>query len=342
MKRYVLIILSVFTFLSCNTEKTNQEQIVNAVATKIVFGSCSDQKRPQQMWDQMAKEQADYTLILGDIVYADKMPFNEMTAAYNVHKNMESYRSLKASTKIYGVWDDHDFGANDAGKNHVGKDSAQVALFNFLDIPKDDPIRSQKGAYQSYDLKTGAKNVRLILLDTRYFRDTLEADTVTSARYLPNETGDILGQKQWKWLEDQLANSSADIHLIASSIQVLSEEHDFEKWANFPAAKKRLFDLFQSTKASNIVLLSGDRHISEVSKIELPDYPTPIFDLTASGLTHTWSQIWEESNKYRVSDLVVNKNYGVLSIDWEGDNPLINLEFKGHQDSTFLKMPLEL
>jgi alkaline phosphatase D len=46
----------------------------------------------------------------------------------------------------------------------------------------------------------------------------------------------MLGETQWKWLEDQLTASDADVHIIGGGIQFLPEEHRSEKWANFPAA----------------------------------------------------------------------------------------------------------
>jgi hypothetical protein len=41
-------------------------------------------------------------------------------------------------------------------------------------------------------------------------------------RYHQNaEKGDILGEVQWKWLEDILMNNDADVTLIDSGIQVI-------------------------------------------------------------------------------------------------------------------------
>ncbi|MGC1242389.1 MAG: hypothetical protein WA874_12410 [Chryseosolibacter sp.] len=66
-------------------------------------------------------------------------------------------------------------------------------------------------------------------------------------RNTPNVTGTLLGEDQWKWLEEELRSSGAAINIINSSIQVLPEEHHFEKWANFPAERKKLLDLIVSS-----------------------------------------------------------------------------------------------
>ncbi|MEC7454029.1 MAG: alkaline phosphatase D family protein, partial [Bacteroidota bacterium] len=81
------------------------------------------------------------------------------------------------------------------------------------------------GAYQSYDLNP---NVKLILLDNRYFKSEY-APKAYNDPYPPDEKGTILGEEQWHWLEKLLQNSTANIHIIASGIQVLSPNHRFEK-----------------------------------------------------------------------------------------------------------------
>ncbi len=336
MQKVVILPILFSILLSCNQKPEEKEQI-----TTIAFGSCSDQALPEQMWSEIASQQPDYFVLLGDNVYADKMNFEKMTAAYDIHKNSPGYTELKKVSEIYGVWDDHDYGSNDGGVNHMGKDSAQIALLNFLDIPPNDPLRSQQGVYQSHDLVSEGKLIKLLLLDTRYYRDTLYADTLSKARYFPNESGDILGEKQWAWLENEFSNSKADLHIVVSGTQIIADEQGYEKWANFPVARQRLFDLIKKHQPKRVMFLSGDRHIAEVSKLSLDNYPTAIYDLTSSGLSHTWDQVWEESNRYRVGELIIKRNYGLLSITWRNNVPEVSFEVKGHKDSTFLSLPIE-
>jgi alkaline phosphatase D len=153
-------------------------------------------------------------------------------------------------------------------------------------------------------------------------------------KYEPNATGDVLGEAQWQWLEAELKNSDAPLFIINSSIQVLSEEHRFEKWANFPAARKRLLDLLTKLK-KNVLILSGDRHIAEFSKINLPGLNYPLYDFTSSGLTHTWPEAWVESNQYRVGNLIIAKNFGLLLIRWNKRDLKVTLQIRGKGDKVF-------
>jgi alkaline phosphatase D len=331
MRFKIQLLLLITLFASCKN-KNNGPSIF-----KIAFGSCSDQKLEPQLWDEIAAQNPDLFIWMGDIVYADHLPLSKMKDAYKQQKNHPAYQKLMKSSKIIGIWDDHDYGANDGGKFHSKKDSSKLLLLDFLDVTKDNPIRTHTGVYSSHEFGSIDKKVKIIMLDTRYFRDTLLTDTISSARYFPNNEGDILGEQQWKWLENELTNSTAQLNIIVSGIQIIAKEHDFEKWSNFPKSKAMLLDMISKIKPTNLIFLSGDRHIAEVSKISINDMPYPIYDLTSSGLTHTWSKIWVEHNQYRVGELVIKKNYGLISIDWSNDKPQLLFEVKGHGDSTFLK-----
>ncbi|NJM25999.1 MAG: hypothetical protein HC859_11445 [Bacteroidia bacterium] len=180
----------------------------------------------------------------------------------------------------------------------------------------------------------------MINLDTRYFRDTLTfvMDSLNgrpAKRYVPNAAGDMLGEAQWQWLELELRLSDAEINIINSSIQVLSEEHQFEKWANFPASRKRLLDLIATSRAKGVIIISGDRHIAEISKVNLPGMAYTLYDFTSSGLTHTWSSVWEERNSHRVGDLIIQKTFGLITVDWSGKTPVVKMEIRGNDGKVY-------
>lgn len=288
------------------------------------------------MWSDIAAQKPDLLILSGDNIYADTHDMKKMKEEYDLQKYSETYQSLIKNVPVIGIWDDHDYGVNDGGKNFSGKDESKALMLDFLDVPKSNEVWKHKGAYNSYTYGSGSRKIKVILLDGRYFRDTLMADTLTSARYLPNKTGDILGEAQWKWLENELATSDAAINILVSGIQIVAKEHDFEKWANFPTSRQRLLDMLVKLKPKGTFILSGDRHIAEISKMDLPGLPYPLYDLTSSGLTHTWEKEWPESNKYRVGQLVIKKNYGLLNINWSKEAPTVTFEAKGHNDSTFL------
>lgn len=325
-------------FFGCNQEQENLKSEL-----KIAFGSCSNQILPQVMWPAIKENKPDLWIWMGDIIYMDSDSMEITKEAYDLQKSNADYLMLRDSTQIIGIWDDHDYGFNDGGKNWPVKDEKKELMLEFLDEPENSPRRNYDGVYISYDyyLK-GNRSVKIILLDGRYFRDTLTYSPVKGRRYDPNPYGQgtLLGEKQWLWLEKELKNSKADLNIIVSGIQVLSEEHGFESWGgNLPHERDKLYELLKSTRANNVLFLSGDRHIAEVSKTEIMGLDYPIYDITSSGLTHSYEGA-DEPNKYRISPLIDQKNFGILTITPNGKTMLVDVKLKGEHDTLFYERKL--
>ncbi|MFZ6012247.1 MAG: alkaline phosphatase D family protein [Bacteroidota bacterium] len=317
--------------------------------TRIAFGSCSRQDDPDQMWNDVMKLKPALWIWAGDNIYGDTHDMELLKKKYDQQKAHSQYQELLATCPVTGTWDDHDYGTNDGGKYFTKKNESKKLMLEFLGIPVQDPVWRHDGIYTTYSLGTKNRKVKIINLDTRSFRDTItrhyyvdSASKQRMYRNVPNLQGDVLGETQWAWLENELKTSDAKVNIINSSIQVLSEEHRFEKWGNFPSARKRLLQLIATSKIKGIVIIiSGDRHIAEISKIELPNLPYPLIDFTSSGLTHTWDQYWQESNRYRQGDLIVQKNFGIIEIAWGNKNPLIKFQVRGKSDKIYLEKEIQ-
>jgi alkaline phosphatase D len=268
------------------------------------------------LWTDVRSVAPDAWAWLGDIVYADTNDVTRTRALYRTQAERADYAGLVAQTKVVGIWDDHDYGKNDAGSEYPAKRESQAALLDFLGEPADSPRRGQLGVYTSYEFGEGDQRVKLVLLDARYHRD------------LPSARGDTLGEAQWTWLERELAGSTARVNLVASGYQVLPLEHSNEKWGNFPAARARLLDLFARTKAPGLVLLSGDRHFAELSRLEDGSLHYPLHELTSSGLTHSYDP-GDEPNRFRQGALYPHRSFGTVRVDWDRDALAIEARGKG-------------
>lgn len=318
MKRILTIAILLIFVLHASAQQSN--------TFSIAFGSCNRQNLPQPMWDIIAKDKPNLWLWLGDIIYGDTDDMTVMKAKYDLQLSNTGYKNFIASTKVIGTWDDHDFGRNDAGIGYPHKKESQQLALDFLDVPKESPLRKIEGLYSANTYKVGSKTVKVILLDGRYHRDTLMKDA--DNKYILNNTGDILGKVQWKWLKKEL-KSKADAYIIGSGIQVLSSEHPYEKWANFPVARQRLLDLLVKSKVKGAILLSGDRHIGEFSKMQVQGLNFPLYDVTSSGLTHSATNNNGEANQYRVGPLVNQKHYGLMELSNNGDKLSVKIQLKG-------------
>lgn len=316
---------------------------------RIAFGSCDHQNNPVKLWNEVLRQKPDLWIWGGDNVYGDTEDMDTLRNKYARQKAEPAYSRLRKLAKITGTYDDHDYGVNDGGKEYRYREQSRDILFDFLDVPATDPARRRKGAYHSRTYGPKGRQVKVINLDTRYFRDPLTRVEVKNPqtgrpeqRYEAVEGRDVLGEDQWAWLESELIGSEAAIHIINSSIQVISAEHRFEKWANFPTARRRLFELIGNSGAKGVLIISGDRHIAEVSKMEVQGMAHPLYDLTSSGLTHTWNAARPEENRHRIGELVVKRNFGLLRIDWKETKPSVRFEIRGHDDEVYATHDLSL
>jgi alkaline phosphatase D len=203
---------------------------------------------------------------------------------------------------------------------------------DFFGVPRNSPRRSRDGIYDASIFGPPGKRVQIILLDTRFFRSPLKRSPESERRYGPysanNDAGaTILGDDQWTWLGEQL-RKPAELRIIASSIQVVAEDHNWEKWMNFPAERKKLFELIRETGAAGVVFISGDRHLAELSMMD-SGVGYPIYDLTSSGLNRggvRWRSY--EPNRHRVGTMNWGDNFGLILVDWRSPDPRISFQIR--------------
>ncbi|SHJ40512.1 alkaline phosphatase D family protein [Pseudozobellia thermophila] len=295
---------------------------INAIAFNsdfnLAFGSCNKQDEPNHLWDDIIDTRPDVWVWGGDNIYADTDNMKRLRKMYDKQKQVEGYAQLVASTPVIGTWDDHDYGRNDGGTEFAAKKESQREFLDFMGVPEDSPRRQQEGVYATHLFSTPKGRIKVIVLDTRYFRTALTPDTETEKRNRPNTYGEgtVLGEAQWNWFEKELNGSDADFNLIVSSIQVLSGEHGFETWGNFPHEVDRFKALVAGSKAKGVIVLSGDRHISEFSRTKIEGMDYPLVDFTSSGLTHSYDKYSGEPNRYRVGKVVSTKSFGLLQFNF--------------------------
>ncbi|MGE4551450.1 MAG: alkaline phosphatase D family protein [Opitutales bacterium] len=298
--------------------------------TTIAFGSCLRETRPQPIWEGVLATKPDIFILLGDNIYGDTRDMAKLREKWSVFAEKPGFRKLRRSCRLLAIWDDHDYGENDAGIEYPKKVESQQIFLDFLGEPKDSVRRKTPGIYDTVTIGPKGKRVQFILLDTRYFRTALKrAPKRKKGRgpYEPDESNEaeVLGKAQWEWLEKTL-RKPAEVRVIASSIQVVSTTHGWETWGNFPKERERLLALLKETKANGVVILSGDRHSSEISKLESV-LPYPLLDVTSSAMNQTL-RAEEEKNPHRVGDRYFKENFGLLKIDWSKPEPNVAMEIR--------------
>lgn len=298
--------------------------------TRIAFGSCINTNM-HPMLDRTLKTPFDLFILLGDNIYADTTNMTVMQRKYDALKESRFFRALRKKAPVLAIWDDHDFGGNDAGAEYPMKRQSQKLFLAFMDEPAGSPRRQREGVYDAQVFGPPGQRVQVILLDTRYFRSLLstgENNVVPSGgKYIPNPdpAATMLGEAQWAWLEQQL-RVPAELRIIATGIQFISEFSGGEAWANLPREKERLLNLLAKTQANGVIFISGDRHWAELSRLERPE-SYPLYDLTSSALTQKHPRGTPTPNRYRADPVTYHDaNVGVIQIKWNSGKPLVTLQ----------------
>jgi len=314
---------------------------------RISFGSCAQQEKPQPIWEAVVASKPELFLFLGDNIYGDTKDMEVMKAKYAKLAAFPGYQKLLKTCPLLATWDDHDFGVNDGGAEYPMKKESQQVFLEFFKEPKDSPRWKQEGVYLAKVFGPPDKSVQIILLDTRYHRSPLKKKPGKPVQgegpYIPNADPmlTVLGETQWHWLAEQF-KVPARIRLVCSSIQVVPEDHGWEKWANHPLQRERLFNLIRDTKAAGVIFLSGDRHLAELSMMDA-GVGYPLYDLTSSGLNQAFVK-WrkQESNRHRVATMNFGHNFGAIAIDWEQPDPVISLQIRDEVGDITIQQKLPL
>ncbi len=300
----------------------------------IAFGSCLKQDRPAPILDAIADQKPDLFIFLGDNVYGDTEDTSELKASYAQLGAMAGFQRLSQTCRVLAVWDDHDYGANDAGVEYPRKAESKQVMLDFFGEPADSPRRQRQGNYDARVFGPEGRRVQVLLLDLRSFRSPLlkgEPDPPgagTPGPYLRNEDlmATMLGPDQWLWLEEQLIQP-AELRIIVSSVQFAAQDHRYEKWDNLPYERERVLKAIRDAKAGGVIFISGDRHHAELSRVGEGAAQYPIYDVTSSALNQSsgWAN---EINRHRIGCVYREPNFGVLSIDWDSPEPKLTMQIR--------------
>ena len=312
--------------------------------SRLLFGSCIKQDRPTSIFHTMLAERPDLVVFTGDNIYGDTDDMSVLQEKYQKLASNRLFAKLRSSAPFLATWDDHDYGVNDGGADFPKRAASQEQFLKFWNVPTTSPRWNRPGVYHAERIGPPGECLQIILLDTRYFRSTLKkGERRVGGPYVPDEDPGktMLGSAQWQWLERQLSEP-ADLRVIVSSVQFAASASGQECWANLPRERTRLLNLIESSEAKGVLLISGDRHWSELSVVS-QNVPYPIYDLTCSSLNQIHGRGTPTENEYRASQTTFHReNYGVMEIEWAGDNTAISLSVRDMEGKPRINKSLRL
>ena len=296
----------------------------------------------------------------------------------NSNGNSNNILFNEEKTFIVGIWDDHDFGINDGDENFIFKDITKKHFLNFINEEINSIRRninnSIDASYSMYytnsqnkiDLE---KSIRLILIDTRYYKKTYNLyykikdyisinyftlfylrEFKTYQDYLKKRS-DIISENQWSFIENQLHTSKEKYIIIANGTQILPFDRGYSESWNV-SSRKRLIDLIIKHKKSGVIFLSGDIHQAQNLRTYciIKELGYHIYEFTSSGLTHRADSIinnvfkYYTNNKYNYSDIISSINYGCLKFDFKDDVnkiPILSVSYFNYNNELLLKIAID-
>jgi alkaline phosphatase D len=293
---------------------------------KVYLGSCAHVHDPEtdggkpwsggfEIFDRIAGEAADdaqahLMLWLGDNIYLRADDYEHpagMSQRYRKVRSHPSLQKLLPALPHYAIWDDHDYGPNDHNQSFVFKQTSLDLFKRYWPNPSAG-LPGIPGIFTAFSIG----DADFFLLDDRWHRDS---DRDLSAGKV------LFGQEQMRWLKNALLASRARFKFIAGGSQFLNDLSRFEGWHNFKEERGDFLFWLQQNKVSGVMFLSGDRHRTELLRMDRPD-AYPLYELTCSPLTSGVHKIdaAEAEHPARVPGTLVSaRNYCTLAAEGSGN-----------------------
>ena len=303
----------------------------------FLTGSCSYFNEPQydrpgkpygqdsSIFEPMAREKADFMLWLGDAWYTREVDYNSEWGLWNRASRDRSLAILQPFWKAmphYGIWDDHDYGPNNSGKSYILKETSRDVFRAYF--PNPSAGENGQGIYTV----VSHHDVDLFLTDGRWWRsEDRDRDSINGQ---PNPNKRMLGVQQMEWLKNSLLYSNAPFKIIAMGSQVLNDVSPYDKWTDFPVERQELLDFIRAYKINGVLFMTGDRHHSEVIKMDRLGTYT-LYDITVSPLTSGTHKFDgpEAKNPLRVFGLDQKNNYGRIRVSGPRGARKLAVDFLG-------------
>lgn len=289
-----------------------------------------DRPRPygldSSIFEAMAKEKAAFMLWLGDNWYTREPDFSSDWGLWYRASHDRSQPIMQNFLKAmshYAIWDDHDYGPNNADRSYPLKQTSQKVFSSYWANPSYG--ENGEGVYTRFSYA----DVDLFLLDDRTFRSADFMNAMVEGK--PNPEKKMFGEKQMTWLKNSLINSYAPFKIIVTGSQVLNMASTQDCLKEYPIEFEELLGFLEAEKINGVLFMTGDRHHSEVLQYKRPNAYT-LYDITSSPLTSGIAAVSgpEKDNPERISGTLVEaQNYSRITVSGKQKDRKLKLEFLG-------------
>ena len=244
---------------------------VQGQGLRFAVGSCADQRSADTpIWQSISDRRPEWFFFIGDNAYVTLTPVSSARELWERHAAARQQIGLyrwQRLIPVHAVWDDNDYGLNNGGAEFALRDAAQEIYRSFF-LPRFDHPQLARGP--GLATRLSLRGMHFHFLDNRSFRSA-------------DPEGEHLGAEQTKWLFEDLAQSQLPSWLLMGD-QFFGGHHGFE---SFEGSHPRAFEAFVTGlkgQSTPFVMVSGDRHLSEVMQFPRSLLGQLSFEFTTSPL----------------------------------------------------------
>lgn len=272
------------------------------------------------IYKQMQQQNADAMVWTGDNIYYIlhwKSSKREIKANVKSRK-IKDLANFLASIPNYAMWDDHDFGHNNADGTFKGKYYSRENFLNFW--PNPIPADTSSGIYYSFSYP----EVEFFMTDNRF-------SSIKGESYL--------GKKQMKWLKEQLKKSTSKFKIITTGVQAgnkVSPHETLFKTGEY----QEIVDYIRTEKIEGVIFLNGDRHHTAFFK-HTEDKCYPLYEFTSSPLSSIpvipKEGSAEDLNPEKIFKIIKAHQFGMLTF-YENEEHILVCEINSIDENGQLRL----
>ena len=317
-----------------------------AMSFRIAFGSCATTGSNHKVFSTIRGLNPLFFLHMGDFHYENIGKNEPLLYQQAFERVLRSARQaeLYRSVPITYIWDDHDYGPDDADRTAEGRTAALKVYRQYV---PHYPLDREGGELATIQQAFTVGRVRFIATDVRSQRNPVDT---------PDGPGkSMLGEKQRKWLQTQF-DSARDYALVVW-VNVVpwitkSQPGSEHGWEPFAYERTLLADHIKSAGLVNkFVILSGDGHMVAIDDGTNSDYSSDgkpgehAFPVMHAGPLDRFPRVKggpyshgvaARKSATRLFGLIKDQQFGLMDVTDDGQ--LLSVELSGRNaDGELLK-----
>ncbi|MEN8734281.1 MAG: alkaline phosphatase D family protein, partial [Lentimonas sp.] len=297
----------------------------------IAFGACARYVPINEgIWRTMAHTKPLAYLGLGDNVYIDATERRDVQRLHYYRRMLRAeYRDFIAQSAIYAVWDDHDIGEDDCAGGPGLDKPWKLPNLEVFEQNWNNPFYSHDsmapGTWHNFTMG----DVEVFMLDGRFYR--------SDRKDRNDKSNTMLGEAQKQWLLKSLKQSTAKFKVLCSGTMWhdKADKGGADSWSgkHYRAERDEIFDLINSEEINGVLLLSGDRHRTDIWKTERPN-GYPLYEFLTGKVTNLHTHKTRKEAEWSFNE---GNFWGELAFDFSNPDPTITFRAI-NQDAQELNM----